>query len=180
MQLILSYYLSPRLADFIDELMGRLPTERPANTQVILQRLAEIERALYPSPAPTPAPTRSLMGGSQHNFNKTQSAKPSKFKPNIVKIRRLLGGICLIGGVAIPPLLTTLLNEQVKNKQSEAKTYVGAMNRAQKVYFLENDSFTGELDLAILCEADYPGRTKPATPTYRNGRVTCGEGTTAQ
>ncbi len=31
---------------FIDELMGRLPRNRPANTRVILQRLDEIERQL--------------------------------------------------------------------------------------------------------------------------------------
>ncbi|TRT94600.1 MAG: protein kinase [Microcystis sp. M_OC_Ca_00000000_C217Col] len=38
--------IHPLLLDFIDELMGRLPKNRPANTRVILQRLDEIERQL--------------------------------------------------------------------------------------------------------------------------------------
>ncbi|MDB9425601.1 serine/threonine protein kinase [Microcystis aeruginosa CS-564/01] len=57
--------IHPLLLDFIDELMGRLPRNRPANTRVILQRLDEIERQLklppitptIPSPpAPNPQP----------------------------------------------------------------------------------------------------------------------------
>lgn len=38
--------IHPLLLDFIDELMGRLTRNRPANTRVILQRLDEIEREL--------------------------------------------------------------------------------------------------------------------------------------
>jgi serine/threonine protein kinase len=38
--------IHPLLLDFIDELMGRLPRNRPANTRVILQRLDEIEGQL--------------------------------------------------------------------------------------------------------------------------------------
>ena len=38
--------IHPLLLDFIDELMGRLPKNRPANTRVILQRLDQIERQL--------------------------------------------------------------------------------------------------------------------------------------
>ncbi|MDB9432758.1 protein kinase domain-containing protein, partial [Microcystis aeruginosa] len=38
--------IHPLLLDFIDELMGRLTRNRPANTRVILQRLDEIERQL--------------------------------------------------------------------------------------------------------------------------------------
>jgi serine/threonine protein kinase len=50
--------IHPLLLDFIDELMGRLPRDRPANTRVILQRLDEIERQLKlpPTPAPNPQP----------------------------------------------------------------------------------------------------------------------------
>jgi serine/threonine protein kinase len=56
--------IHPLLLDFIDELMGRLPKNRPANTRVILQRLDEIERQLKlppitpnrPSPPPNPQP----------------------------------------------------------------------------------------------------------------------------
>jgi WD40 repeat protein len=56
--------IHPLLLDFIDELMGKLPENRPANTRVILQRLDEIERQLKlppttpnrPSPPPNPPP----------------------------------------------------------------------------------------------------------------------------
>ncbi len=56
--------IHPLLLDFIDELMGRLPRNRPANTRVILQRLDEIERQLklppitptITSPPPNPQP----------------------------------------------------------------------------------------------------------------------------
>lgn len=50
----------PVLADFIDELMADKFNERPENTGVILQRLAEIDRAMqtqiFSPPAPPPPP----------------------------------------------------------------------------------------------------------------------------
>lgn len=45
-------HVSPLLADFIDHLMARLPGERPANTQVILEKLGQIEQTVYPPKAP--------------------------------------------------------------------------------------------------------------------------------
>ncbi|MBO1350807.1 MAG: hypothetical protein EBE86_027070 [Hormoscilla sp. GUM202] len=51
-------------------------------------------------------------------------------------------------------------------------------NLKSYVVFLGVTNYGETTTLAILCEADYPGRTKPATPTYRNGRLACGEGTT--
>lgn len=50
--------VSPLLADLIDEMMAHKPSQRPANTQVILQRLSKIESDLYkPKPIyPTPKP----------------------------------------------------------------------------------------------------------------------------
>lgn len=41
-------HISPLLADLLDEMMAHKPKQRPANTQVILQRLVEIEQALNP------------------------------------------------------------------------------------------------------------------------------------
>jgi len=46
--------VSDLLADFIDKLMARPIQERPADTQAILQRLAEIEETLYPPRQPQP------------------------------------------------------------------------------------------------------------------------------
>lgn len=39
--------ISPKLADFIDELMARLPGKRPQSTEMILQRLAELDLMLH-------------------------------------------------------------------------------------------------------------------------------------
>ncbi|NET59920.1 MAG: general secretion pathway protein GspH [Symploca sp. SIO2E6] len=136
------------------------------------------------------------------------------------------------------------------NRQSEAKTYIGSMNRAQQAYFLEKKQFANAIPplglgietqtknytyltyatdkaafnygiarstdaytyrkryfglfsrrvkeplrsyvggvfikqttsdewitISILCEATAIGTTKPAEPTYIDGQVACGEGT---
>lgn len=39
----------PEFADLIDQMIARSPSQRPANSQVILQRLAEIEQVLNPA-----------------------------------------------------------------------------------------------------------------------------------
>ncbi|NCS50466.1 MAG: protein kinase [Microcystis aeruginosa BK11-02] len=49
--------IHPLLLDFIDELMGRLPRNRPANARVILQRLDQIERQLKLPPIPPTIPS---------------------------------------------------------------------------------------------------------------------------
>ncbi|WP_254568546.1 serine/threonine-protein kinase [Oscillatoria sp. HE19RPO] len=40
-------HISPKLANFIDELMARLPGKRPQSTEVILQRLGELDVMLH-------------------------------------------------------------------------------------------------------------------------------------
>jgi eukaryotic-like serine/threonine-protein kinase len=58
--------ISPPLADLIEKMMAHTPKQRPANTQVILQRLATIEQQLYPAtpvkspPAPKVIPPNTL------------------------------------------------------------------------------------------------------------------------
>ncbi|BAY10515.1 pectinesterase family protein [Calothrix sp. NIES-2098] len=49
-------HISPLLADLIDQMMAQIPSQRPANTQEILQRLTDIERSLQPPPPPPPPP----------------------------------------------------------------------------------------------------------------------------
>jgi serine/threonine protein kinase len=41
--------ISPVLADLIDEMMAAKPNQRPATAELILQKLADIERQLYPA-----------------------------------------------------------------------------------------------------------------------------------
>jgi formylglycine-generating enzyme required for sulfatase activity len=53
-------HVSSLLADFLNYLMARLPGERPANTQAILQQLQQIEQKLYPSKVPLTVTNKSL------------------------------------------------------------------------------------------------------------------------
>jgi len=152
----------------------------------------------------------------------------------------LLMGIVVIGAIALPSFLNGSNKPMIsKAKQSEAKQYVGAMNKAQQAYFAENNAFSSYLQAlgigiktettnfkysisatkkaafnyavakeknlksyvggvfivpaknfepnaakeeitttSILCVADFPGSIKPAEPTYENGKIVCGKGTT--
>lgn len=51
--------------------------------------------------------------------------------------------VIIIIGILAAIALPAFLNQANKAKQSEAKTTVGSMNRAQQAYFLEKGEFTG-------------------------------------
>ncbi|MEM6450167.1 MAG: type IV pilin-like G/H family protein [Cyanobacteria bacterium P01_D01_bin.105] len=60
--------------------------------------------------------------------------------------------VIIIIGILSAIALPSFLNQANKAKQSEAKTYVGSMNRAQQAYYLENSGFAdtvGELGLGL-------------------------------
>jgi len=60
--------------------------------------------------------------------------------------------VIIIIGILSAIALPSFLNQANKAKQSEAKTYVGSMNRAQQAYFTEKGSFTtdiGKLGLGV-------------------------------
>ena len=147
----------------------------------------------------------------------------------------LLMGIGAIGAIALPSFLNSTHQPMI----SEAKQYVGSMNRAQQALFIEKNAFATSVDAlgigiktettnfkysvratkkagfnygvskaknlksyvggvflvpaknfapnaakdeitttSILCQADSPGTIKPAEPTYENGKIACGQGTT--
>ncbi len=56
-----------------------------------------------------------------------------------------LGLMLLIAGFFYI-LAPTFLNHSHKHKQSEGKTYVGSMNRAQQAYYLTEQSFSSNID----------------------------------
>ncbi len=81
--------------------------------------------------------------------------------------------VIIIIGILSAIALPSFLNQANKAKQSEAKTYVGSMNRAQQAYYLENDEFAndgkfGQLGLGI----------RTATDNYRYGITGGGENST--
>ncbi len=66
--------------------------------------------------------------------------------------------VIIIIGILSAIALPSFLNQANKAKQSEAKTYVGSMNRAQQAYFLEKNVFViaitdaGQLGLGVKTE----------------------------
>ena len=54
----------------------------------------------------------------------------------------LFFGIILLG-IASAILLPSFLNQATKARQSEAKQYIGAMNRSQQATYLEQGTFAG-------------------------------------
>ena len=65
--------------------------------------------------------------------------------------------VIIIIGILSAIALPSFLNQANKAKQSEAKTYVGTMNRAQQAYYLEKNEFTtafGNLGLGVATETN--------------------------
>ncbi|ARV58263.1 general secretion pathway protein GspH [Nostocales cyanobacterium HT-58-2] len=58
--------------------------------------------------------------------------------------------VIIIIGILSAIALPSFLNQANKARQSEAKTYVGSMNRAQQAYYLENNSFAKNADFGKL------------------------------
>jgi type IV pilus assembly protein PilA len=65
--------------------------------------------------------------------------------------------VIIIIGILSAIALPSFLNQANKAKQSEAKTYVGSMNRSQQAYYLENNEFAdgagfGKLGLGVATQ----------------------------
>ncbi|GBD52314.1 protein kinase [Microcystis aeruginosa NIES-298] len=107
--------IHPLLLDFIDELMGRLPRNRPANTRVILQRLDEIERQLKlppitptitspPPPNPQPVVTQKqppVIPKINPSPPVSPVAVPKKTPAQPVKNNKLRNRMIALGGVLL-------------------------------------------------------------------------------
>jgi serine/threonine protein kinase len=107
--------IHPLLLDFIDELMGRLPKNRPANTRVILQRLDQIERQLKlptttpnrpspPPPNPQPVVTKKqspVIPKINPSPPVSPLAVPKKTPAQPVKNNNLRNRMIAIGGVLL-------------------------------------------------------------------------------
>lgn len=59
--------------------------------------------------------------------------------------------VIIIIGILSAIALPSFLNQANKARESEAKTYVGSMNRAQQAYYLEKTDFVGvQTDISLL------------------------------
>jgi prepilin-type N-terminal cleavage/methylation domain-containing protein len=54
--------------------------------------------------------------------------------------------VIIIIGILSAIALPSFLNQAKKARQSEAKTYIGSMNRGQQAFYTENDAFTSSVD----------------------------------
>ena len=64
------------------------------------------------------------------------------------------------------------------SKQKDLKSYVGGVFLVPAKNFEPNAAKEERTTTSILCEADFSGTIKPAEPTYENGKIACGKGTT--
>ena len=88
---------------------------------------------------------------SDHGFIEEPADQASESKSNNTLMRVLgclgCGGLgfvllAIISAIALP----SFLNQANKARESEAKTYIGSMNRGQQVHFLENKAFSPSSD----------------------------------
>ena len=64
------------------------------------------------------------------------------------------------------------------SNEKDLKSYVGGVFLVPAKNFEPNADKEEITPTSILCEADSPGTIKPAEPTYKNGKIACGKGTT--
>ncbi|MEG4963171.1 type IV pilin-like G/H family protein [Microcoleus sp. K4-C2] len=64
------------------------------------------------------------------------------------------------------------------SKQEKLKSYVGAVFAVPDKEVEPNAAKDEISTIRIFCQADDPGTIKPADPTYKNGKIACGQGTT--
>ena len=64
------------------------------------------------------------------------------------------------------------------SKQPQLKSYVGGVFLVPVKEVEPNAAKDGITTISIFCQADSPGTIKPAEPTYENGKIACGKGTT--
>lgn len=93
-------------------------------------------------------------------FNQSVELKPNfmgrKTGTDATSVGCFLGLMLLIAGFFYI-LAPTFLNHSHKHDQSEGKTYVGSMNRAQQAYYLDGQKFSGnisDLGLGIKTETE--------------------------
>ncbi|MBD2506992.1 type IV pilin-like G/H family protein [Nostoc muscorum FACHB-395] len=58
--------------------------------------------------------------------------------------------VIIIIGILSAIALPSFLNQANKAKQSESKTYIGSMNRAQQAFYLEKNAFASQTDFGTL------------------------------
>ncbi|WP_055076692.1 type IV pilin-like G/H family protein [Pseudanabaena sp. 'Roaring Creek'] len=97
----------------------------------------------------------------QHILNKKNGEKGF----TLIELLVVIIIIGILAAIALP----SFLNQASKARQSEAKTYVGSMNRTQQAYYLEKQSFAPDLATLAVGIA-----SATANYTYITGTDTAG------
>ena len=80
--------------------------------------------------------------------------------------------VIIIIGILAAIALPSFLNQANKAKQSEAKTYVGSMNRGQQAYYTEYTRFTGDIgELGIGIEEETENYVYDTTTSTLNSKT---------
>jgi type IV pilus assembly protein PilA len=79
--------------------------------------------------------------------------------------------VIIIIGILAAIALPSFLNQAAKARQSEAKTYVGSVNRSQQAYYVENSAFASDFE---TLKAGIPSETDSYDYAINDG----GEGST--
>ena len=96
----------------------------------------------------------------QHMLNKKNGEKGF----TLIELLVVIIIIGILAAIALP----SFLNQANKARQSEAKSYVGSMNRAQQAYFLEKNQFSSDiptLGLGIKTKTENYDYTSPKNGT---------------
>jgi type IV pilus assembly protein PilA len=80
--------------------------------------------------------------------------------------------VIIIIGILAAIALPSFLNQSNKAKQSEAKTYVGTLNKGQQAYFTEKNRFGSNIDILGIGV-----KTDTANYTYDSSNATYNSGT---
>jgi type IV pilus assembly protein PilA len=94
-----------------------------------------LEQTTHPKPGKTLMKTELKAKFIQHILGKKKDSEGF----TLIELLVVIIIIGILSAIALP----SFLNQANKAKQSEAKTTVGSMNRAQQAYYLENNRFAG-------------------------------------
>jgi serine/threonine protein kinase len=119
--------LNSGFADWLEQLTEPAPERRYSTARQALEALK--------ASASLPSPIEDVK--TSH-----QPAKTSVV-PAVLTLEVIVALLAILAIIALPPSTFTMVS---KAKQAEGKQNIGALNRAQQAYYLENNAFTNSIE----------------------------------